>query len=347
MANILVTGGSGYIGSHICDILLEQSHNVIVIDNLSNSILENIQILKNKHNTKNNKFFFFEKDIRNIFDLRFVFQHFLSLNKTIDFVIHLSGLKSVSDSLIYPLNYWESNVIGTINLLKIMDEFNCHKIIFSSSACVYSKNVKPPFSENALIEPLNPYGFTKAAVENILINLFDSNPEKWGIAILRYFNPIGTDPSLGIGELISNKTKNIFPSLCKAALCENFIFKVNGNNWDTFDGSCVRDYIHVIDVAQAHINTLYFMLRKVSQENKLILNIGTGKGTSVLQLIKTLEMVSGKKIKYEFVEKREGDLPVTIANNNLAKDILNWEPKKSLLEMCSDGWRWYCDNSIV
>ena len=346
MSNILVTGGAGYIGSHVCHILLEKSHNIFVLDNLSNSIIKNIQILKKKHQLKNNQFFFFDKDIRNINDLRSVFEYALRIKKKIDFVIHLSGLKSVSDSLIYPIKYWENNVTGTVNLLKIMDEFNCHNIIFSSSACVYSKNVSPPFTENSLIEPVNPYGHTKATVENILINLFESNPEKWSISILRYFNPIGSDPSLGIGERISNKTKNIFPILCKAALCDDFTFKVYGNNWDTFDGSCIRDYIHVIDVAQAHINTLDVMVSKKLKDKKLVLNIGTGKGTSVLELIKNLEMVIGKKIKYEFSEKREGDLPVTIANNNLAKDVLNWEPEKSLFEMCNDGWKWYCDNSI-
>tara|TARA_Y100000991_G_C21966523_1_gene347128 strand:- start:363 stop:1415 length:1053 start_codon:yes stop_codon:yes gene_type:complete len=346
MQNILVTGGAGYIGFHTSYFLLEKSYNIFILDNLSNSLKKNIDFLENKYNKVKKNFYFFEKDIKNYSSIKSIFEYAAEINKPIDSVIHFAGLKSVSESIDEPLKYWKNNVVGSINLFNVMNEFNCNNIVFSSTACVYGKENIPPFPENSIINPENPYGNTKATVESILINLFDSNPEKWNIGILRYFNPIGSIPYFFTAENFDKKTSNIFPLLCKAAFFDDFIFTVNGNNWDTIDGSGVRDYIHINDLVNAHYLTLKYLFENKSMLNKIVLNLGTGEGTSVLELIKIIEMVSGKKINYNFGPKRHGDLAITVADNTLARKILNWAPEKSIIDMCRDGWSCYSKNFL-
>ena len=346
MQNILVTGGAGYIGFHTSNFLLEKSYNIFILDNFSNSKKKNIEFLEKKYNKFKKNFYFFEKDIKSYDAIKSIFNYASSINKPIDAVIHFAGLKSVAESIDKPLIYWENNVVGSINLFNVMDKFNCNNIIFSSTACVYGKKNIAPYPEDSIINPENPYGHTKSTVESILINLFESNPEKWNIGILRYFNPIGSIPYYCALENFDKKISNVFPLLCKAALLDDFTFTINGNEHETLDGTCVRDYIHIHDLVRAHFLALEYLFENKNVFNKLILNIGTGKGTSVLELIKIMEMVSGKKINYIFGPKRPGDLPITVAKNNLARKFLKWIPEKSIIDMCRDGWNCYSENLL-
>ena len=228
--------------------------------------------------------------------------------------------------------------MGTINLLKVMDLFNCRKIIFSSSASIYGLNSNRPVNEDDTIAPITPYGSTKATVESFLRNLFDFQKQKWNIINLRYFNPIGAHHTGFIGEEITEKTNNIFPLILDSACSSNQKLQIYGSDWNTFDGTCIRDYIHVMDVAEAHIRAYQFLNDKDSQF--LSLNIGTGKGTSVLELVKTFEKVNNLNVDYVFAQRRDRDSPFIVADNSKAKRLLKWEPIKNLEDMCRDGWKW-------
>ena len=342
MARILVTGGSGFIGSHTCLLLLEKGHELFIVDSYINSsklAIENIcKILEKKNINFNNKLHIFDLDLRNINEIESLFKKVSESGKTIDGVIHFAGLKSVSDSILFPLDYWDANVKSTINLLKVMDFFRCRTIIFSSSATIYRPVNNQLISENNLIDPINPYGETKVVIEKILKNIFVNSSEKWKIMNLRYFNPIGAHDSGLIGESPKGKPNNIFPLIIATAIGQIKEFKIFGKSWPTKDGTPIRDYIHVMDVADAHISAFEF-LRK-NQAQFLNINLGTGKGTSVLELIKVFEKINSVSIPYRFVENRNGDSGYLVADNSLATKLLNWQPSKSLQDMCKDGWIW-------
>ena len=347
MKNILITGGTGFIGSHTCLNFLEEDFNITIIDSLKNSsrnVLKGIKkILELSNNYDENKIKFYEGDIRNTAFLREVFLQAKNKGNPIDGVIHFAGLKAVGESVLNPILYWDVNVNGSINLFKIMEENNCKTILFSSSATVYGNSQKIPFNESSLIKPFNTYGFTKAAVENILNNMFDSDSTKWRIGILRYFNPIGSHPSGLIGENPDHKPENIFPYICQVACGLREKLYIFGNDWPTPDGTCYRDYIHVVDLAEVHKITLKYLFTRDSAN--LTLNVGKGEPHSVLELLKTFERVNSLKIEYEFSFRRAGDIATSYADTSKMYNLLKWKPSKSLEDMCKDGWNW--QNKLV
>ena len=256
-------------------------------------------------------------------------------NRKIKSVIHFAGLKSINDSLRNPNLYWDVNVNGTINLLNIMEYNKCFEFIFSSSATVYDPLASSPINENCKINPSNPYGETKAEIENILMDKFKRNA-KWKIISLRYFNPIGAHSSGHLGENPLDIPTNLFPIICKVALNQINFLKIFGSDWPTKDGTGVRDYIHIIDLVEGHLEALKY-LRKVSNccEN---INLGTGKGTTVLELIKIFEKVNFVKVRYKFEDRRKGDSGIVFADARYAKKILNWSTRLNISDMCKDGW---------
>ena len=346
MKSILVTGGSGFIGSHTTLLLLEKGYEIFIIDSFVNSSPKSIEkvclILKHLNIDVQSKIHLIKGDIRCKSDIENVFQMSYKLNKRIEAVIHFAGLKSVSDSIRDPISYWENNVIGTINLLKIMSKYDCNNIVFSSSATVYKAKSDKLLTENDKCEPINPYGFTKLTIESILNDLYISNSSKWRIASLRYFNPVGTHKSGLIGEDPLGKANNIYPQITKVAIGIVSEIKIYGSNWPTHDGTGIRDYIHVMDIAEGHLEALNYLQKEKPQN--LILNLGTGKGTSVLELIKIFQEINDVKIPFSFVGRRPGDFPFVVADNSLAKSILNWEPKRDIKDICRDGWNWQQKN---
>ena len=346
MKTILLTGGCGFIGSHTALSLLERGYELIIIDSLVNSypiVIEKIKsLLYTSQPNCRSQIHFINCDLRDRNSLKKVFQKF-SGESTISAVIHFAGLKSVSDSLSFPLTYWSSNVLGTINLLEIMDEFNCRNLVFSSSATIYGANEKKQnLKEDNLKNPLNTYGETKLTIEKILNSLVQSNKIDWKVAILRYFNPIGAHFSGTIGESPKNYATNIMPIINSVALNQRENLNIFGNDWNTPDGTPIRDYIHVEDLAEGHIKALEYLYK--SESKQIILNLGTGKGNSVLQLIKVFEEVNNIHIPYQYSPRRNGDIEYSVADNSLAKKILDWEPKKDLRHMCKDSWNWVSKN---
>ena len=346
MSKILVTGGAGFIGSHTCLALLQKKYKIVVIDSFIKSSSISLERVKkiSKINYSNNKDIEIIKgDIRNFDVIDNIFIKSILENYPITAVIHFAGLKSVNESIINPLDYWDNNVLGTINLLKAMEKNNCRNIVFSSSATIYSYlNNKSLLTENSFIKPVNPYGHTKSVIEKILENLSESSKEKWRIANLRYFNPIGAHSSGLMGEDPLGIPNNIFPFILQVAAGKIKELRVFGNDWPTIDGTGVRDYIHVLDLVDGHILALEYLL---ANKPKIInLNLGTGKGSSVLDLIKCFEKVNNIKVPYVFSERRHGDVPYVVANNSKALKILNWKPKRTLKEMCVDGWKWQKNN---
>ena len=341
MSTILTTGGSGYIGSHTCLELLNNGFNVIILDSLvnsSNKIYDKIlQIISRKKELTCNLSFIFG-DVRDYELLNEIFNERIKKNKKIDAVIHFSGLKSVNESFLNPLKYWDVNVCGTINLLRVMEKYSCRKLIFSSSATIYAPNTISPIKESACIKPINPYGETKRAVEKILDNIFHSKENKLSIACLRYFNPIGAHPSGLLGEEPNGIPTNIFPLINKVAMGEMNHIKIFGNDWETIDGTCVRDFIHVTDLAEGHVMALDYLFKDSPTNIKL--NLGTGKGISVLELIETFKRVNKVNVPFIFDKRRPGDRGIVYADNSFAKLLLNWQPKRNLEEMCIDGWKW-------
>ena len=342
MSVILTTGGLGFIGSHICLEILESGLDVLVVDSLINSSLDIIKriekILSARNKSKVGKLFFRKGDIRNYVFLNSIFEEFLVSGNPINSVIHLAGLKSVSDSIIDPLNYWDVNVNGTLNLLSVMKKFNCNNIVFSSSATIYKSQIKAKMDEDSEIKPINPYGNTKMVIENLLNDLFKSEGNKWRIANLRYFNPVGAHSSGHLGEDPKKNVTNLFPSVFDAVLKRIDYLPIYGNDWPTKDGTCVRDFIHIMDLAEAHLFVLNYLIKNEPQNLKL--NIGSGKGFTVLEVINTFIKEVNLDFKYKFVDRRKGDYPEVVADNSLAKSILQWEPKRNLLDMCIDAWNW-------
>ena len=342
MKSILVTGGSGFIGSHTTLVLLEKGFEIFVIDSFVNSSPKSIEkvslILNKKDRALKERLHLFKGDLKNQSDIESVFKISQKLGKRIDAVIHFAGLKSVSDSILNPISYWENNVLGTINLLKIMEKYNCRNIVFSSSATVYKANSEKLLNENDITNPINPYGHTKLTIEGILSDLYASNPFQWKIASLRYFNPVGAHESGLIGEDPSGKPNNIYPRITKVAIGEIDEIKIFGSDWPTNDGTGVRDYIHVMDLAEGHLSALNYLFNEKPQI--LTINLGTGKGTSVLELIKTFENVNNVKIPYSFANRRSGDNAFVVADNSLAKNLLNWSPIRNIEQICMSGWSW-------
>ena len=342
MKNILVTGGAGYIGSHTCLQLLARGYNVNVIDSFINSSpksLEKVLEINNLKKTKfQNKLNIFKGDLLDKDFLNYVFSDLTNTYKKIDGVIHFAGLKSVSESVSYPLKYWQKNVIGSINLLEILDKFHCNTFVFSSSATVYAQSENVPLSENSLIKPINPYGSTKLTIEFILKDIFNASDKNPKFASLRYFNPIGAHSSGLIGEDPKGKTNNIFPLIINTAKGIQKELMIYGNDWPTKDGTPIRDYIHVVDLAEAHVKVLENLFHNSSKY--INLNIGTGIGTTVLDLVKTFEKVNNVKVPYVFTGRRSGDVCYLVADNSLLLNDFKIRPKMNIEDMCRDGWKW-------
>ena len=344
MQTILVTGGCGFIGSHTSYLLVKKGYQVIVIDsniNSSEKVVENIHLLFKKEKILNN-LIFIKGDIRDERLLEQIFTNAQKANQPISCVMHFAGLKSVSESLSNPLKYWDMNLSGTISLLRLMDKYECRNIVFSSSATVYATNCSDLLKEISPISPCNPYGRTKIVIESLLKDIYDNTKNTWRIANLRYFNPVGAHESGLLGEDPVGIPNNVFPILNQVAIGKLLKMKIFGNDWPTHDGTGVRDYVHVMDLAEGHIKAMEYLGNNSAQI--LNLNLGTGKGTSVLELIRIFETVNNVKINYEFTSRRKGDHAVVIADNSLAKNLLDWYPKRNIEDMCKDGWNWQFKN---
>lgn len=328
---ILLTGGLGYIGSHISVCLLNSGFEVIVIDNLSNS---SNKVLKKIKSITKKEIIFYEADIRDNNSLREIFR-----KNEIKSVIHLAGLKSVNESLDFPQKYIDNNVFGSKNLINVMNEFNCKKMIFSSSASVYGESQKAPFEETSPTQPTNPYGETKLEIENYLHDLSKMDKD-WEIIALRYFNPLGAHKSGLIGETFSDFSTNIMPLICEVAAQRRDFFYIFGDDFKTPDGTGIRDYVHVMDLAEAHVKSLGIPNNK----RFLVLNIGTGKGYSVLELLNTFMEKTGIDIPYKIKSRREGDVDISFADTKKAKLLLQWLPSRNLEDMCTDAWFRYESN---
>lgn len=337
---ILITGGAGYIGSHTLVELSTAGYEFVVFDNLSNSSKRSIKRVEKIIKTR---IFFEEGDVRDKKALNKVFKKY-----KIDSVIHFAGLKSVGESVENPLEYYDNNIAGTLKLLEVMKKNNCKKLVFSSSATVYNEvdaqNYTPLKENFPTGVTTNPYGRTKYFIEEILKDLYLSDP-KFKIAILRYFNPVGAHESGTIGEDPNGIPNNLMPYISQTAVGKREFLSVFGGDYPTHDGTGVRDYIHVVDLANAHVKALNYLNSKNKQTvNPLIVNIGTGVGYSVIDMIKAFEKVSGKKVPYKIVQRRLGDISTCYSDSSYAKEVLNWESKKTIDDMCADSWKWQSNN---
>lgn len=333
--SILITGGAGYIGSHTLVELANANYDFIVYDNLSNSSQES---LKRVEKIIGKSITFINGDIRDTQKLKEVFS-----SHTISSVIHFAGLKAVGQSVEQPLEYYDNNVLGTLRLLEVMKEFGCKKIVFSSSATVYGDPATTPILENFPVGgTTNPYGTSKYMIERILEDLYVSD-NTFKIVILRYFNPVGAHKSGTIGEDPNGIPNNLMPFITQVAVGKREYLSVFGSDYDTHDGTGVRDYIHVVDLAYGHVKAIEYL---DTNENikPLIVNLGTGTGYSVLDVVKAFEKASGKKVPYKLVDRRAGDIAKCFANPSYAKEILAWVAKRNLDEMCEDSWRWQSNN---
>lgn len=333
MNKILVTGGSGYIGSHTVLQLLEQGREVVVIDNLCNSSPE---ALKRVSELSGKDITFVKGDIRSYQDLQAIFD-----NHTISDVIHFAGLKAVGESVNVPLTYYENNVYGTINLCHVMQDYGVKNLVFSSSATVYGDPQSLPLNEKMPTgKPTNPYGHSKLMVENVLRDVYASDAS-WNIVLLRYFNPVGAHHSGQIGEVPNGVPNNLMPFISQTATGKREILSIFGNDYDTPDGTGVRDYIHVVDLAAGHLCALDAIAKT---GGLLTVNLGTGTGYSVLEMVNAFSRVSGVDVPYQFVTRRSGDVAACYADPSYAKEVLGWEAHKSLEDMCADTWRWQSQN---
>tara|TARA_Y100001978_G_scaffold200283_1_gene216257 strand:- start:271 stop:1323 length:1053 start_codon:yes stop_codon:yes gene_type:complete len=344
MSRILVTGGAGFIGSHTSLTLLLKGYKIVILDNFSNSneyVIDNIKNIISKNNRELlDNIQFKNGDIRDSNTLSSLFEDCKLNGDPINAVIHFAGYKAARESVDLPIKYWENNVSGTINLLKYMNKYLCKTIIFSSSASVYGNSNKKFIDENEELRPINPYAYTKFVIENFLRNIYTSNQHQWRIANLRYFNPIGAHSSGMLGESPIGIPNNVFPKLVEVAANKISKLKVFGNDWSTPDGTGVRDYIHVMDIAEGHTAALDYLM---NLNSKFInLNLGTGRGYSVLELINAFSKINNLHVPYEFVSKRDGDVARLVADNRLAISLLKWKPIRDINDMCRDGWRWNC-----
>jgi UDP-glucose 4-epimerase len=330
--SILVTGGAGYIGSHTCVELLQAGYDLIVIDNFSNSKMDSlirVKELTGKDVT------FFEVDLLNRDDVDKIFkQH------SIEAVIHFAGLKAVGESVSLPLHYYHNNITGTLILCDVMKQYGVKNLVFSSSATVYGMPETVPISEDFPLGATNPYGRTKLMIEEILRDVYVAD-EGWSIALLRYFNPIGAHESGRIGEDPNGIPNNLMPFITQVAVGKLKQLSVFGNDYPTIDGSGVRDYIHVVDLAHGHLKAL----EKVMASNGVeAYNLGTGTGYSVLEIVTAFEKASGVQIPYQIVDRRTGDIAVCYADATKAKNELGWVATRGIEEMCRDSWKWQKNN---
>lgn len=331
--SILVTGGAGYIGSHTCIELMKAGYDIVVVDNFYNSKRE---ALKRVAELSGKQFAFYECDIRDKKGLDHVFNQ-----EKIDAVIHFAGLKAVGESCAKPLEYYDNNIGGTLTLCETMKENGCKKIVFSSSATVYGMNNVSPLKETMPTGgTTNPYGTTKFMIEIILSDLFKSDNE-WSISLLRYFNPIGAHESGRIGEDPNGIPNNLMPYITQVAIGKRECLSVYGDDYDTPDGTGVRDYIHVVDLALGHVKALARVLSKSGLD---VYNLGTGTGYSVLDVVKAFEKASGVKINYKIVERRPGDIATCYSDPSKAYNELNWKAERDLEKMCADSWKWQSTN---
>jgi len=329
---ILVTGGAGFIGSHTVVELLQAGSKVVIVDNFSNSspvALERIAEITGKTPQ------FVQADVRDRDALRTIFK-----DEQPDAVIHFAGLKAVGESVEKPLSYYQNNVAGTATLCEVMAEFGCKRLVFSSSATVYGDPEALPINEDAPTGATNPYGRTKLFIEEMLRDLYSSDPE-WRIVLLRYFNPIGAHPSGRIGEDPAGIPNNLFPFITQVAIGKLLHLSVFGDDYATVDGTGVRDYIHVVDLALGHLKALE---RLAVAPGLVTCNLGTGCGYSVLEMVAAFARVSGQEVPYQIKPRRSGDIAACYADPAYAKQELDWQAELGLDEMCQDGWRWQQEN---
>jgi UDP-glucose 4-epimerase len=336
---ILITGGAGYIGSHTLVELANSNHDFIVYDNLSNSSQES---LRRVEKIIGKPITFINGDIRDTDRLRETFT-----NHDIESVIHFAGLKAVGISVQQPLEYYDNNVVGTLRFLEVMKEFGCKKIVFSSSATVYNEvdasNYTLIRESNPTGQTTNPYGTSKYMIERILEDLYISD-NSFKIAILRYFNPVGAHESGTIGEDPNGIPNNLMPFISQVAVGKREFLSVFGSDYDTHDGTGVRDYIHVVDLSIAHVKAIDYLNTQKSMDKPLVTNLGTGMGYSVLDVVKAFEKASGKEVPYKLVDRRAGDIAKCYANPSYAKEVLGWKASRDLEQMCIDSWRWQSNN---
>ena len=366
---ILVTGGAGYIGSHCCIELLKAGYELVVLDSLANSTIVSLERVAkivdtaldiesfsgtrnedchiktsvNDHRaaSSDGKFVFIKGDIRNREILCKIFKKY-----TFEGVIHFAGLKAVGESVSSPLRYYDTNVLGSINLLQVMSEFNCRRLVFSSSATVYGEPDIVPVKEDSPLSTTNPYGSSKLMIENVLRDLYAANNAEgasvtWSIGILRYFNPVGAHESGLLGEDPTETPSNLMPFVAQVAAGLHEKLAVFGGDYATIDGTGVRDYIHVVDLAKGHVAAL----RSLTQSPGLItVNLGAGRGYSVLEMVKAFEKACGKAIPYEIVERRSGDIAECYADTSYALEKLGWVAEFGINRMCEDVWRWQTMN---
>ena len=329
---ILVTGGAGYIGSHTCVELLNAGYDIVVVDSFCNSKPE---ALKRVSEITGKEFPIYNVDLLQKEELETVFSE-----HEIEAVIHFAGLKAVGESVAIPLRYYHNNITGTLMLCEVMQAYGVKKIVFSSSATVYGTPKRVPISEDFPLQATNPYGRTKLMIEEILRDLYVSDNE-WSIALLRYFNPIGAHPSGRIGEDPNGIPNNLMPYITQVAVGKLKELRVFGNDYPTVDGTGVRDYIHVVDLAIGHVKALEKVMNTTGVE---AYNLGTGRGYSVLELISAFEKVTGIKIPYKIVGRSPGDVAISYADPTKAKEELGWVATRGIEEMCRDAWRWQSNN---
>ncbi len=330
--NILVTGGAEYIGSHTCIELLEADHNVIAIDNLSNS---NVESLKRVQQITGKTLEFYKVDVLDRDSLNSILA-----SHNIDAVIHFAGLKAVAESVSIPLTYYHNNISGTLTLCEVMEENNVRNMVFSSSATVYGDPLKVPITEDFPLSATNPYGRSKLMIEELLKDLYTSN-NNWNVVLLRYFNPVGAHSSGLIGEDPNGIPNNLLPYISQVAIGELEKLSVFGNDYPTKDGTGVRDYIHVVDLATGHLKALD---RIFASSGVSVYNLGTGNGFSVLEMIEAFKKASHKDVPYEIVTRRPGDIASCYADPTKAKEELGWTAQRDIDQMCEDAWRWQSNN---
>jgi len=329
---ILVCGGAGYIGSHTCVVLAERGHQLVIADNYCNS---SPKVLERLHTITGQRF-----DVRTV-DLRErAAIHQLLAGEHFDAVIHFAALKAVGESCEKPLEYFDNNISGTIYLLQAMRAAGVRNLVFSSSATVYGDPASIPVREDAPLQVTNPYGRSKLVMEQLIADVTASDPH-FRAAILRYFNPVGAHPSGLIGEDPRGIPNNLMPYLCQVAVGRRDQLSIFGGDWPTVDGTGVRDYIHVMDLARAHVDALEYLQRK---DRSLTVNLGTGQGTSVLQLLESFERASGRTIPHQIVSRRAGDVAEIWADPALARQLLGWKTELDVDAMCRDAWRWQSQN---
>lgn len=329
---ILVTGGAGYIGSHTCIELIKSGYEVVVVDNLCNSSFESLRRVERLTNCN---IPFHKVDVRDKEALTKVFEQF-----SINGVIHFAGLKALAESITKPIEYYDNNVIGALTLADVMRKFECKTYVFSSSATVYGDPHTVPIKEDFPLSVTNPYGRSKLMIEEFLQDMFVAD-NTWNIARLRYFNPVGAHSSGLIGENPNDIPNNLIPYISQVAVGKLEKLSVFGGDYNTHDGTGVRDYIHVVDLAKGHVKALQALKDK---PQVLTVNLGTGNGYSVLEMIKAFEKASGKAVAYQIVDRRPGDIATCYADPTYATEMLGWKAEYELNEMCEDTWRWQLQN---